>query len=262
MSQTIVITSGKGGVGKTTVSAFMGARLASRGKRVVVCDLDFGLNNLDIVMGTEKQVVYDLTDVLSGRCRASQAIVECQEIKNLFMLSSEHFSRESAVNANNLKMLINGLQDAFDYVILDCPAGIDVGFHRAVASADRAIVVITANLSSLRDADKVLSVLRSYNFKNIGLVVNMARGDLMLDGLALSVGEIEELLKTKVVGLIPQDDAILVNKNCYLSTDYPSGIAFKKLADSILSDKVRLFNPTKAYSGVIGSIKRSIKRNI
>ncbi len=262
MSKIVVVTSGKGGVGKTTVSAFLGAKLARRGKRTVVCDLDFGLNNLDIVMGCEKQVVYDLSDAITGRCRATQALVECKTVKNLFMISSEHSASGGVVNANNLKQLLEGLKSCFDFVILDCPAGIDSGFHRAIASSHEALIVITPNLSSLRDADKVLSVIRTYKIQKYGLVVNMVRGDLLIEGEILTPKEIEDLLKTKVVGVIPQDDAIIKSTNCYISEAFPSGEALKKLSDYLITGKVKLYNPASAYKGFWGSIKRSLKKRI
>ena len=262
MSKTIVITSGKGGVGKTTVSAFLGARLAQLGKRTVICDLDLGLNNLDIVMGCEKQVVYDLSDALEGRCRANQALVESKSVKNLFMISSEHTAGGKNLNAHRLMELFEGLQSAFDYILLDCPAGIDTGFYRAVSCSQEALVVTTASLSALRDADKVLSVLRSYVQEKIGLVINLARGDLMVEGESLTVEQVQSLLKTKVVGVIPQDDLILKSKNCYLPENSSVGEAFKRLAESILSEKVKLYNPMQKYLGFFGSIKRGLKRKL
>ncbi len=259
MSKTIVVTSGKGGVGKSTVACFLGAKICELGKRCIVCDLDFGLNNLDIVMGVEEKIVYDLGDAIEGRCRASQAIVECPNVKNLYLLSSNHTENKN-LSGQNIKLLFEGLKSHFDYVIFDCPAGIDVGFHRAVSAANEAIVVVTPFLSSLRDADKVLSILRSYKLKDIRIVVNMARGDLMAVGECLSVNEIENLLKTPVLGVIPSDDNILVSTNCYLDNSTPSGKSFYKLARSVLSGKVKYLDPSKKYCGVIGSIRRGLKK--
>ena len=259
MAEMIVVTSGKGGVGKTTVACFLGAKLAERGKRCVVCDLDLGLNNLDIVMGAEEKVVYDLSDALEGRCRASQILVECPTVKNLYLISSGHTLSKN-IAGENIKMLFEGLKNRFDYVIFDCPAGIDGGFHRAVSASNQAIVVITPSLSSMRDGDKVLSLLRTYNLKKISVVINMARGDLMASGDMLSVKEIENLLKCTVIGVIPQEDVLLLSKNCYLENTTESGEAFSRLAGSLISGKARYNNPEKKYLGVIGSIKRSIKK--
>lgn len=259
MSEIFVVTSGKGGVGKTTVSAFLGAKLAARGKRTVVCDLDFGLNNLDIVMGTEKSIRFDLTDVLEGRCRASQSLVPCA-VKNLYMISSCHAAGGGVVTSANIKSLFEGLKDNFDYILLDCPAGIDVGFHRAVQSADGAIVVVTPSLSAVRDADKTLSVVRSYNLSKVYVVVNMVRGDLAADGLTLSVGDVEDILKCKVIGAIPFDDEIITSENCVIPDSSVAGHCFKNLAAAVSGGKVRLYDCEKKYNGIIGSIKRGLKR--
>lgn len=255
----IVITSGKGGVGKTTVAAFMGAALAERGKRTVVCDLDFGLNNLDVTMGLESRVAYDIGDALEGRCRANQAIIE-SAVKNLFMISSGHTYGVKETPTHNLKLLFEGLKTKFDYILLDCPAGIDAGFHRAVSNADEAIVAVTSALPSVRDADKVLSILRSYNLKKISAVINMARGDLMASGDALSVGEIENLLKIKAIGVIPQSDDIMLCKDCRLYEGTRAGAAFLRLADNEISGKNKIKNPAKEYFGIAGSIRRKLKR--
>ena len=261
MSEIIVITSGKGGVGKTTVAACLGTKLAARGKRTIVCDLDFGLNNLDIVMGTENLVQFDLTDALEGRCRASQALVPCQ-VKNLYMISSAHAAGGGATTGAYIKNLFEGLKSNFDYVLLDCPAGLDIGFHRAVQAADAAIVVVTPSLSSVRDADKTLSALRSYDLKKIYSVVNMVRGDLAFEGLTLTSEDVEDILKAKVVGVIPFSDDILTAENCYFSDGTVVGRCFKNLAVAVCGGKVRLLNPEKNYAGVVGSIKRRLKKII
>ncbi len=256
----IVVTSGKGGAGKTTVCAFLGAALASRGKRTVVCDLDFGLNNLDVCMGLESRVCYDVGDILNGRCRANQAIIKSDAVKNLFMISSGHVYSSNQIPEQNLKSLFDGLKNEFDYILLDCPAGIDAGFHRAVCAADEALLVVTPSLSSVRDANKVLSALRSYKLERMNAVINFVRGDLIASGESLSTGEIEELLKIKIIGAIPQDDYLLLSKNCYLSTETRAGYAFKLLADNLINGKYRVKNYAKEYFGLAGSIKRKLKR--
>ena len=261
MAKTIVVTSGKGGVGKSTISCFLGAKLCELGKRCVVCDLDLGLNNLDIIMGVEERVIYDLGDAIEGRCRASQALVECSSVKNLYLLSSNHTENKN-LSGQNIKLLIEGLKTHFDYVIFDCPAGIDVGFHRAISASNEAIVVVTPYLSSLRDGDKVLSIIRSYKLNDIKIVVNMARGDLMLNGECLSIKEIENLLKTPIVGVIPTDDNLLTSGNCYLDNCTTAGRAFYKLARSIITGKIKYVDPTKKYNGIVGSIRRGLKRVI
>lgn len=258
MARKIVITSGKGGVGKTSVTANIGLCLASMGKRVVLCDLDFGLNNLDLVMGLENKIVYDMADAVEGRCRPKQALVQCESQKNLFILASGHGFKKG-VTSQNIKVVINSFDRLFDYILIDCPAGIDTGFHRAVSSADEAIVVVTPHISSLRDADKVIGVLRSYRLDNIFLVVNRVRGDLVVDGSTLSPEQIEEVLKTEMIGVIPDDDKVLLCVNGIVGK---SGKAFKMLANNIEKGTNKIYRFRKGYEGFWGSIKRGIRRSL
>lgn len=262
MAKIIVVTSGKGGAGKTTVACYLGAKLAERGKRTVVCDLDFGLNNLDVVMGLEGKAPFDIGDTLAGRCRASQAIIESDAVRNLFMMSSGHVFDARGITGQNVKLLFEGLKRSFDYVLLDCPAGIDVGFHRAVSASDEALVVVTPSLASLRDADKVLTILRSYKLEKICAVVNLVRGDLMASGETLTVEQISSILKIKALGVISQDDAILLGKNCYLSPRTKAGKCFARLADNLISGKNKLPDLTREYFGIAGSIRRGLKKII
>lgn len=258
MSEIIVVTSGKGGVGKTTVAAYLGTKLAASGKRTIVCDLDFGLNNLDVVTGTEGKVRFDLFDALEGRCRAVQALVPCQT-KNLYMISSSRYAVGGTADGERIRSLFEGLKNNFDYVLLDCPAGIDAGFHRAMRAADSVLVVVTPSLSAVRDADKTLAAVRAYAPKKLSLVVNMVRGDLAVDGLALSVKSISEILDTPVIGVIPYDDGVLTAENCYTDANVAS-LCFKRLAVAVNGGKVRLYDPEKEYRGLKGSIKRRLKR--
>lgn len=259
MAEVIVVTSGKGGVGKTTIAAYLGYGLASRGKRTVVCDMDFGLNNLDIAMGVEKRIQFDLSDVLEGRCRASQALVE-GSIKNLYMISSAHYYAGNSNSDEGIKELIDGLRENFDYVILDCPAGIDSGFHRAVGFADSAMVVITPSLSSVRDADKALTVLRSYNLEKISVVVNMARGDLMFENCMISIDDIKMLLKADIIAVIPFDDRILSAESCRRVGDGSTAKCLKLFINSVFTGKIKYINPEKEFSGFRGSIRRSLRK--
>lgn len=261
VARKIVITSGKGGVGKTTVTANLGIFLSSFGLRVVMVDVDFGLNNLDVVMGVENKIVYDVFDVLSGRCRAKQALVQDSGRKNLFILPSCGLNGQSSVSGQQLKLITESLSPLFDYILIDCPAGIDAGFHRAVACAEEAIVVATPALTSLRDADKTVTVLKSYKLQRIGLVVNRVRGDLIMSEKMLLPRDIEELLKTDLIGVIPEEDAIfLSNANLPKSSD--SFKAYKMLASNVHKNTGKIFDPTRKYSGFFGSIRRSIKHSV
>lgn len=202
----VVITSGKGGVGKTTVTALLGRKLAMLGYKVVLVDGDVGLNNLDVVMGIEHKVVYDVSDVLDGRCKLSQALVVDSESGVSVLPSS---SRKLNVSPQAFRGIIDTMRGV-DFVIIDCPAGIDEGFHRAVSSANEAIVVTTPSASAIRDADKVRSLLSSYRLQDVSLVVNRVRYDMVRRGEMLSFKEIGNLLHLPVVGVIPEDDHVTI----------------------------------------------------
>lgn len=256
MARKIVFTSGKGGVGKTTVTANLGVQLSRRGERVIICDTDMGLNNIDVVTGIENLITYDIVDVIEGRCRAKQALVQHPAFKNLYILASNHTVRGRYISPQSVRAVLDSLAPQFDYILIDCPAGIDDGFHRAVATADEAIVVTTPHISSLRDADKVIAVLKSYKPKSINLVINMARGDMMMSKETLSPEEIENLLKISLLAIIPEDD------NIFLNNLADSSKAFKIMANNISGGKTKIFDPTKKYSGLFGAIKRGLKRSL
>lgn len=256
MARKIVITSGKGGVGKTTVAACVSAQLAKRGQRVVLCDADFGLNNVDVVTGVENLVTYDVVDVIEGRCRAKQALVKHPKYGNLYLLTSSHSAPERYVSPQAIKLVLENLAPQFDFILIDCPAGIDDGFHRAVATADEAIVVTTPHISALRDADKVITVLKSYQLNDLTAVVNMARGDLLLSRDSLSPTEISELLKIPLLGVLPEDYGI------YQGEITQPHSAFRILANNLLTGKRKLYDVTRKYSGVFGNIRRVLKRNL
>lgn len=262
MAKKIVITSGKGGVGKTTVTANLGVALSVLGKRVALIDVDFGLNNLDVVMGIENYVIYDMLDVFEGRCRVKQALVQDKRYKNLYVLPSDKLKASSGIGGQNVKLIIEGLASSFDYVLIDCPAGIDVGFHRAVSCADSAIIVTTPTLSSLRDADKVVSILKSYKLDEVGVVVNRARGDLILREKTLNYSDVQSILKTEVIGVLPEEDAVFLSCGYSLPKGSDSFRAYKILANNLLSGSRKIFNVTKKYSGFFGSIRRNIKKSI
>lgn len=262
MARKIVITSGKGGVGKTTVTANLGTALAAKGARVAVVDIDFGLNNLDVVMGVENKIIYDLLDVIEGRCRAKQSLVQDNDKKNLFILPSGSVKSGTQITGQQIKLVIEGIAPLFDYVLIDCPAGIDVGFHRAVSCADEAIVVATPTLPSLRDADKVISVLKSYKPDFIGLVVNRARGDLIMSEKMMMPTDIQSLLKTELLGVLPEEDSVFLYSGKQLPKRSDSFIAYKMLAANVHKHTKKIFDVTYKYSGFFGSIRRSIKRSI
>ncbi len=262
MARKIVITSGKGGVGKTSISANLGYKLAVMGKRVCVADLDFGLNNLDVVTGVEHLVLYDIVDGIEGKCRIKQALIQSPECKNLYVLPSAHSFSKSIVTTDSVSEIIDGLSEIFDYILTDCPAGIGGGFHRAVAASDEAIVVTTSQISSLRDADKVIGILKGYNLKRISIVVNMVRGDLVAEKAVASPEKIEDILKTEVIGVIPEDDFVLLRNAGELPPESEANKAFKMLAVNVEKGKNKIYKYMANYTGFLGSIRRGLKRNL
>lgn len=260
MARKIVLTSGKGGVGKTTLTANLGRKLSMLGNRVVLLDVDIGLNNLDVIMNIENKVIYDIADVIEGKCRLKQALVQDVQYPSLFILPSNRLFSATKINSYNIQAVVNQLNETFDYILIDCPAGIDTGFHRAVFSASEAIVVTTPHISSIRDADKVLTILNSYKLQKIGLVINRVRGDLMLNGQMIDVKQICSLLKTDLLGVIPEDDRITTNSNMLNLKNQQD--AFKMLAENIHFEKNQIFDYKLKYKGFFGGIKRSIRRRV
>lgn len=259
MSRSIVFTSGKGGVGKSTLTLGVGRALAEAGRKVVIIDTDIGLNNLDVLMNVESKVIYDLTDVIAGRCRLSQALIgDCKS--RLSLLPSTHSYSECLIDGQNLKAVINRLKTSYEYVFIDCPAGIEYGFHRAVSAADEAIIVTSAHLSALKDASKVASLIKSYKIP-VSLALNRIRGDMLLSGETLSIEEISEALGVKILGVVPEDDEINMlssggepHKRCDGSK------AIKMLADNIHYGACDIYDVAKKYRGFFGGIKRRLKK--
>ncbi len=262
VARKIVITSGKGGVGKTTVTANLGTALAFAGQRVLMLDIDFGLNNLDVVLGLENKVIYDISDVIDGRCRIKQALIQDNYKKNLFLLPSSKIESSSFITGQNIKLIIENVSKMFDFVLIDCPAGIDIGFHRAVSCADEALVIATPNLTSIRDADKVISVLNSYKLNSVNIIINRARGDLIMSGNMMLPNDIKEVLKTDIIGVLPEEDVVFLSSGNLIPKRSDSYKAYKLLSNNILKNSKKLFDVTNKYSGFFGSIRRNIKRGI
>lgn len=253
MTRRIVFTSGKGGVGKTTVAAGIGVQLSRLGNQVVLVDADFGLNNVDVVTGLEKYVTFDLADVVEGRCRARQALVQHPRFPNFYILTGERAATKKYLSPQSLKIVLDGVAPQFDYILVDCPAGLENGFHRAVSLAEEGVVVTTPHISALRDADKVVSALKSYRLKSVELIVNMARGDRIISGDALSPAEIAEILKIPLLAALPEEE------DAYLNTFADKRRAYAIAANNLAGGKRRYFDPTKEYLGVLGWLKRRLK---
>lgn len=253
MARKIVITSGKGGVGKTTVAANLAAALSEKGERVILCDADFGLNDVDVATGVEHLIDYDVVDAIEGRCRAKQALVRHPSFGNLYVLSCARATPERYVSPQSLKLVLDGLSPVYDYVVIDCPAGIDDGFHRAVACADEAIVVTTPHLSAVRDADKAVGVLKSYELKGVALVVNRVRAEGEKSGKLLSPREIEELLKIPLVGVLPEEEEL------YYGELSPESRAYKILASNVRTGKVKIYDPSRGRRGLFRGLRNFFK---
>ena len=257
MSRKIIITSGKGGVGKTTITANLGLQLANSGLRVMLVDGDMGLNNLDVMLGVESLIVFDLIDVLNGKCRTKQALVECPINSNLFVLPCAHSLSGVEITGQKLKSAIESVEELFDYILIDCPAGIDLSFHRAMSIADEAICIVIPSIASVRDADKVISILKSYNLSSIKLIVNKIRGDLVINNQMYSALDIENTLKIPLLGVIPDDDEILKG---IVENMTESDKAFKLIAKNLNGKSEKVYDYLKKYSGFWGSIRRELKK--
>ncbi len=264
MARKILITSGKGGVGKTTISANIGTRLAKMGYSVLIIDGDLALNNLDIVMGMENKVVYDISDITYGKCRAKQAVITDYYNPNLNILPSSKGVRALGLSNLALDGIMHDLDKNYDYILIDSPAGIDNAFAKVVGLAKEAIVVTTPHISAIRDADKMCSVLRSVGITDIKIVVNRVRGDLVVSGESISVDFISDFFRLPIIGVVPEDDEInnqlLLGGDVHVST--PAYVSFGKIAKSVSTGKVDIYDCTKRYRGLMGSIRRKLRKVI
>ena len=213
MCEVIVVTSGKGGVGKTTTTANLGIGLARLNKRVVMVDTDIGLRNLDVVLGLENRIIYNLVDVIEGNCRLKQALIRDKRYPDLYLLPSAQTRDKTSVSPEQMKKLTEQLKEDFDFVILDCPAGIEQGFQNAIAAADRAIVVTTPEVAAIRDADRIIGLLDAKKISKIELVVNRMRFDMIRSGDMMSLEDIIDILSIDLIGAIPDDENVVVSTN-------------------------------------------------
>lgn len=213
MGQVIVVTSGKGGVGKTTTTANLGTALAKLGKNVVLVDADIGLRNLDLVMGLENRIVYDLVDVVEEKCRINQALIKDKRFEALYVMPAAQTRDKNAVTPEQMKKLCGELKEKFDFVIIDCPAGIEQGFKNAVAGAEKAIVVAIPEVSSIRDADRIIGLLYAEGIEDPVLIVNRTRPEMIKKNEMLDIEDTRSLLGIKLLGEIPEDTCIIEASN-------------------------------------------------
>ncbi|MEN6314069.1 MAG: septum site-determining protein MinD [Clostridiaceae bacterium] len=246
MGEVIVVTSGKGGVGKTTTTANLGTGLALAGQKVVLVDTDIGLRNLDVVMGLENRIVYDLVDVIEGFCRIKQALIKDKRFDGLYLLPAAQTRDKTSVNPQQMMKLCQELKEEFDYIIVDCPAGIEQGFKNAIAGADRAIVVTTPEVSAVRDADRIIGLLEANEIRNPKLLINRLRVDMVKRGDMMTIDDIIDILAIGLIGVVPDDEKIVVSTNrgepAINDDKSMAGLAYRNIVKRIMGEEIPFMN--------------------
>lgn len=246
MGEVIVITSGKGGVGKTTTTANLGTGLASLGKKVVLIDTDIGLRNLDVVMGLENRIVYDLIDVIEGRCRLRQALIKDKRVENLSLLPANQTRDKTAVSGDQMIELTSRLREEFDFVLIDCPAGIEMGFKNAIAGAEQAFVVTTPEVAAVRDADRIIGLLEAAGIDSPRLIVNRLRPEMVRKGDMMDIEDMLEILAIDLIGIVPEDEYIVISTNrgepAILDKNSRAGQAYNNICHRMLGEEVPFLN--------------------
>ena len=264
MSEVIVITSGKGGVGKTTTTANIGTGLAKLDKKVVMIDTDIGLRNLDVVMGLENRIVYNLVDVVEGNCRLKQAMITDKRCPYLYLLPTAQTRDKSAISPEQMIKLVDEIKadpENFDYILLDCPAGIEQGFQNAIVAADRALVVTTPEVSAIRDADRIVGLLDANGLKAIELVINRIRMDMVKRGDMMSVEDVVDILAIDLIGVVPDDESIVIATNegePLVGSDTQAGRAFANICHRVLGEEVPIME--FETEGILKKIANLFKR--
>ena len=241
MGEVIVITSGNGGVGKTTTTANDGAGLAKLDKKVILIDTDIGLRNLDVVLGLENRIVYNLVDVIEGNCRIKQALIKDKRYPSLYLLPSAQTRDKTSVSPEQMKKLADELRGEFDYILLDCPAGIEQGFQNAIAGADRALVITTPEVSAVRDADRIIGLLEASEMKQTQLIVNRIRPDMVKRGDMMTSNDVVEILAIDLIGVVPDDENIVISTNQgepIVGSDAMAGRAYMNICHRLLGEDV------------------------
>jgi len=259
MSECIVITSGKGGVGKTTTSANLAVSLALSGKNVAVVDADIGLRNLDVVLGLENRIVYDLVNVIEGECRLKQALIRDKRIKGLHLLPAAQTRDKNAVTPDDMRRLIAELKEEMDFVIIDCPAGIEQGFKNSIAGADRAIIVTTPEVSAIRDADRIIGLVEAHELPEPELILNRYRPGMVSRGDMMSREDILEILAIPLIGLVPDHEDIITSTNRGMPVAFddhsPVGAAYRRIARRIQGEEIPIPD-FSADTGFWSTLKR------
>ncbi len=238
----VTITSGKGGVGKTTTTANLGIALASTGDKVVCIDSDIGLRNLDVVMGLENRIVYDLVDAIEGRCRTSQAMIRDKRFETLFLIPAAQTRDKNAVSPSDMVRLCDALREEMDWILIDSPAGIERGFRNAIAPSDEVLVVTNPEVSAVRDADRIIGLVEAEEKGPAKLIINRLNPGMVKRGDMLSADDVVELLAVKLIGIVPEDEAVLVSTNhgspVVLNEKSRAGQAFADIARRLKGETV------------------------
>jgi len=262
MGKVIVVTSGKGGVGKTTAVANIGTALAFMEQKVALVDADIGLRNLDVVLGLENRIVYDIVDVVEGRAKLKQALIRDKRFPTLYLLPAAQTRDKEAVSPEDMVRLCNNLKEEFDFIIIDSPAGIERGFKNAVTPADMAIIVTTPEVSAVRDADRVIGLLEAMEKSDSRLIVNRVRSKLVDRGDMLSVEDVLEILSIDLIGVIPEDEHIIISTNrgepIVSNNSAPAGKSFMDIARRILGEDVPM-NMYTEKEDLFTRLKRFLK---
>lgn len=242
MAHVVTITSGKGGVGKTTTTANLGTALAMQGQRVVVIDADIGLRNLDVVMGLENRIVYDLVDVVEGRCRLRQAMIKDKRFPELFLLPAAQTRDKDSVTPEDMIALCNELRREFDFVLIDSPAGIEGGFRNAIAPADQVVIVTTPEVSAVRDADRIVGLVEAYEKGHPRLIINRIKPRMVARGEMMDTADVVEILAIDLIGIVPDDEFIVTSTNrgevAVLDRQSNAGRAFHNTASRLMGNDV------------------------
>jgi len=258
----LTITSGKGGVGKTTATANLGVALASAGARVVCIDADIGLRNLDVVLGLENRIVYDLVDIVEGRCKVRQAMIKDKRLSDLYLIPAAQTRDKTAVSPRDMIRLADELRAEFDWIIIDSPAGIERGFRNAIAPADIVLIVTNPEVSAVRDADRIIGLIEAEEKGPAKLVVNRVKPEMVRRGDMLSTEDILEVLAIELIGIVPDDESVTVSTNqgapVALDTRSRAGKAFRDIARRLNGEEVA-FESLDSRDGFLGRLSRLVK---
>ncbi|MDJ0704385.1 MAG: septum site-determining protein MinD [Leptolyngbyaceae cyanobacterium MO_188.B28] len=264
MTRIIVITSGKGGVGKTTCTANLGMALAKNNHRVVVIDSDFGLRNLDLLLGLENRIVYTALDVLAKECRMDQALVKDKRQPNLSLLPAAQSRNKESITPEQMKELIGELTSKHDFILIDCPAGIEMGFKNAIAAAKEAIVVTTPEISAVRDADRVIGLLEANDIKAMRLIINRIKPAMVQEDMMMSVQDVQDILAIPLVGVVPDDERVIVSTNkgepLVLEESLSlAGLAFANIGRRLIGEKIPFLDLNAPHDHLFSRIRRMFR---